>query len=134
MGGCRGSAFTARSCPKRRRSRMEPEFMSAEPHSDTGTSERKPEPESVVQRPWVFRALLGVALVVFLVGLVGGGYQGKLTEVQKNDNSAFLPGSAEATKVDKITTAFNTNNTIPGFLVYHRPGGLTPEDRAKIAR
>jgi RND superfamily putative drug exporter len=113
---------------------MEPEFMSAEPPSETRTSQREPEQESATRRPWVFRALLGVALVVFLVGLVGGGYQSKLTEVQKNDNSAFLPGSAEATKVDKITTGFNTNNTIPGFLVYHRPGGLTPEDRAKIAR
>ncbi|HSP36712.1 MAG TPA: MMPL family transporter [Frankiaceae bacterium] len=97
-----------------------------------GAAERRPGGTRTAPT-WLLRVLLGLGILVFLVGLVGGGYQSKLSEVQKNDNSAFLPGSAEATKVDRITTAFNTNNTIPGFLVYHRPGGLTAADRAAIA-
>jgi MMPL family len=55
-----------------------------------------------------------------------------LSEVQKNDNAAYLPGSAESTKVDKEVQQFDPIQTIPGFLVYQRTSGLTEEDLAKI--
>ncbi len=75
-------------------------------------------------------AVLGVAWLLF--GLAGGQYQGKLSSVQKNDNAAYLPGSAESTKVDNQASQFQHVQTVPGFVVYQRPAGLTPSDRAKI--
>jgi len=37
-----------------------------------------------------FFAVIAVAVLVLLVGGAGGAYQGKLSEVQKNDNSSYL--------------------------------------------
>lgn len=44
-------------------------------------------------------AVIAVAILAFLAGGAGGSYQGKLAEVEKNDNASYLPGSAESTKV-----------------------------------
>jgi len=77
--------------------------------------------------------LVGVLGVLwFLFGAVGGSYQGKLASVQKNDNAAYLPNSAESTKVDHEAQNFRTVQSVPGFVVYQRSGGLTAADRAKI--
>ncbi|MGI8752405.1 MAG: MMPL family transporter [Acidimicrobiales bacterium] len=97
--------------------------------SPTGTS------RSSGRRRWprgaVVVGLLGIAW--FLFGAVGGSYQSKLSTVQKNDNAAYLPSSAESTKVDTESQQFQDIQTIPGFLVYQRLGGLTPADRSKIS-
>ncbi len=74
--------------------------------------------------------LLGI--VFFLFGAVGGKYQGQLSSVQKNDNAAYLPHSAESTKVDTDSEAFQSVQTVPGFVVYQRAGGLSAADRAFI--
>jgi len=85
------------------------------------------------RRP-VFVYVVAVAGVVWLLfGLAGGSYQGKLGDVQKNDNAAYLPNSAESTLVDQASQQFHPVQTIPGFIVYQRHSGLTAEDRAKIA-
>ncbi|WP_137872238.1 MMPL family transporter [Rhodococcus sp. Q] len=91
-------------------------------------------PPPAPRRGWPVLAVLVLAVLVFLVGGAGGAYQGKLTEVQKNDNAAFLPESAESTVAANEAATFVTVQTIPGFVVYHRDGPLTPEDRASIAR
>ncbi len=83
-------------------------------------------------RPWWLWAFVAGALALFILGGTGGSYEGKLGDVQKNDNAAYLPPSAESTKVDKAAQQFNPVGTIPGFLVYHRDSGLTDADRAKI--
>ena len=75
-----------------------------------------------------------VAIVLFLIGLAGGSYQGKLADVQKNDNSSFLPGSADSTKVANAQEKFSNVQTIPGFVVYQRMGGLTAADKAEDRR
>ena len=54
-------------------------------------------------------------------------------DVQKNDNSSFLPASADSTKVSNEAQKFNTVQTIPGFIVYQRTSGLTAADKQKIA-
>jgi RND superfamily putative drug exporter len=73
-----------------------------------------------------------LGIFFFLFGLAGGRYQGKLSTVQKNDNSSFLPGSAESTKVADDSEAFQSIQSIPGFVVYQRPSGLTAGDRSFI--
>ncbi|WP_261553606.1 MMPL family transporter [Frankia tisae] len=85
------------------------------------------------RRPRVVYVFAVLAVGWLLLGAVGGSYQGKLGEVQKNDNAAYLPGSAESTKVDKAAQEFRSLQTIPGFVVYQRGGGLTAADKAKIA-
>src|SRR4051812_9432298 len=89
----------------------------------TGARARRPR---VV---WVFGAL---AVLFLLIGLSGGSYQGKLADVQKNDNSSFLPGSADSTKVANEQEKFASIQSIPGFIVYQRAGGLTAADRQHV--
>ncbi len=60
-----------------------------------------PSPPGRTRRPRVVYAFVLLALALFFLGGIGGSYQGKLGSVQKNDNAAYLPGSAESTKVDK---------------------------------
>lgn len=78
---------------------------------------------------WFFGAL---AFVVLLIGLAGGSFQGKLSDVQKNDNSAFSPSSADSTKVGNASGAFQSIQTIPGNIVFQREGGLTAADKSFI--
>jgi len=92
-------------------------------------------PPAVPPRRRLSRGAVGIAVVgllVFLVGALGGSYQGRLGEVQKNDNAAYLPTTAESTRVADEQRRFADVETVPGFLVYHRDGGLTDADRAAI--
>jgi putative drug exporter of the RND superfamily len=71
--------------------------------------------------------------LVFWLLLVGvaGPLSGKLTDAQENDVAAWLPGSAESTKVLQIQQTFQSPNAIPAVIVYERSSGLTAADRAK---
>ncbi|WP_347343643.1 MMPL family transporter [Jatrophihabitans telluris] len=71
---------------------------------------------------------------MFLVGGVGGQYQAKLGEVQKNDNASYLPGSAESTKVANESEKFLKIESIPGFVLFERTSGLTSADNTAIAK
>jgi RND superfamily putative drug exporter len=70
--------------------------------------------------------------IVLVVALVLTGfmafYSSKLTSVQNNEASSWLPGSAESTEVlDELSQAVDPND-IPTLVVYHRDGGLTDDD------
>jgi len=93
------------------------------------------ERASAGRRRPVFVYIVAVVGILWLVfGLAGGSYQSKLSNVQKNDNAAYLPNSAESTRVDQASQSFHPVQTIPGFIVYQRRAGLTDADKAKIAR
>ena len=102
----------------------------------TSPSQQPPAESRRRQLPRGFAvfAVLTLAIVAFLVGGAGGSYQGKLADVQKNENSDYLPGSAEATKVANESAAFLKVESIPGFIVYSRQSGLTDADRATVNR
>jgi RND superfamily putative drug exporter len=72
-------------------------------------------------------------VAVFLAGGVGESFQGKLSEVQKNDNAAYLPASAESTQAGNEAANFSTSQSLPGFLVFRRKSGLTGEDKIAFA-
>ncbi|MDQ2838805.1 MAG: MMPL family transporter [Actinomycetota bacterium] len=96
------------------------------------------EPSSTSRRRqfgwgWPVIAVLVVAVVTLLAGFAGLGAQSKLSEVQKNDNASYLPGSAESTKVVNESAKFLKLETIPGFVVFHRDSGLTAADKATVA-
>ena len=74
-------------------------------------------------------------VLVFWLLVVGlaGPLAGKLTGAQENDTAAWLPGSAESTKVLEIQQSFQSPDALPAVVVYERAGGLTAADRAKAA-
>jgi putative drug exporter of the RND superfamily len=74
-------------------------------------------------------------VLVFWLILVAvlGPLAGKLTNAEKNDASAWLPGQAESTRVVNLQASFMSPNVFTGVLVYSRPGGLTAADRGKAA-
>jgi len=74
-----------------------------------------------------------VVVGVWLVAVVAlGGFAGKLSSVQKNDASSWLPGSAESTQGLNRLAELRSPNQIPTLVVYHRAGGLTAADYAAI--
>ena len=70
-----------------------------------------------------------------VVAGLGGTAQGKLSGVQSNDNSTFLPKSAESTLVSEAVAQLNESDTLPYLVVVERADGgtLTPEDLQAVA-
>jgi RND superfamily putative drug exporter len=68
---------------------------------------------------------------LILVGALGP-LNGRLESVQENDAAAFLPGSAESTRVLELQRQLPGGQALPAVAVYQRDGGLTPDDQARI--
>jgi RND superfamily putative drug exporter len=76
-----------------------------------------------------------VAASWILLAVVLGPLQPKLQGATKNENSDFLPASADSTRVDNLLKSdFTQGREVDALIVYTRPGGLTPADRARIRR
>ena len=73
-----------------------------------------------------------VVLAWFAIGGVGGPLVGKLSEVASNDNSNFLPPSAESTTVSQVVEKMTDTATLPYLVVIARDSGLTPSDQRAI--
>jgi putative drug exporter of the RND superfamily len=73
----------------------------------------------------VARWLLPALVALLWLGLAGslGPTSGKLTEVQQNDSAAFLPDSAESTRVAELLRGFETERTLPVILLWESAGG-----------
>jgi putative drug exporter of the RND superfamily len=80
---------------------------------------------------WSKWIVLGLWVVVIAVA---APLAGKLTSVEKNDNSAWLPANAEATQVSELQKQFQSDDIAPAVIVYERPSGVTPADQAKVAQ
>ena len=80
---------------------------------------------------WSKWIVLGLWVVVLAAA---GPLAGKLTSVEKNDNSAWLPGNAEATQVSDLQKQFQADDIAPAVIVYERTSGITPADQAKVAQ
>lgn len=83
---------------------------------------------------WV-RILLPTLLIVgWLAGAaVGGPYFGRVSEVSSNDQTTYLPSSADATQVQKILTEFRASDEIPAIVVFAGNDKLTPEQISSIS-
>ncbi|MCI0688702.1 MAG: MMPL family transporter [Sporichthyaceae bacterium] len=77
---------------------------------------------------WV---VLGIWVVIFGVA---GPLSAKLTGAQENDQSAWVPGSAESTEAFERYQAFQPGELIPTVLVYERTSGITPADQAAVTQ
>jgi RND superfamily putative drug exporter len=76
---------------------------------------------------WMVLAFWIVMVVVF------GGFAAKLSNVQDNQASSWLPSSAESTKALAKLTPFQDPNDIPTTLVYERRSGLSADNLRTIA-
>ncbi|MFC8080019.1 MMPL family transporter [Streptomyces sp. NPDC057307] len=74
---------------------------------------------------WVVIALWAVVLVPALM------LAGKLGDAEENDNSAWLPGNAEATAVVERAQKLMPADSVPAIVIYDRAGGVTDADLAK---
>lgn len=82
------------------------------------------------------RILIYAILILGWLGAaaIGGPTFGKLSTVQTNDQTAFLPTSAEATQALEWQQKFRTSDAIPAVVVIADPGPLDPEAAAQLAR
>ena len=72
-----------------------------------------------------------LVLVFWLLAVgVGGAYGSKLTDVQNNETSSWLPATAESTQALDKLTPFYDPDSIPTVVAYERESGLTPDDMA----
>lgn len=101
------------------------------------TPENAPIPpirERSRRHSWV-RVLLPVALIlVWLVGAgLGGPLFGKVDEVSSNDQTSYLPESADATQVQKLLGEFTDSDAIPAIAVFVGDGELSESDLQTIS-
>src|SRR3954466_13751467 len=68
--------------------------------------------------------------ILAVMGL--GSFAGKLTEVQNNEASSWLPGNAESTKALDKLQPFQDQNAIPTTVVYSKGSGFTEQDLATM--
>jgi RND superfamily putative drug exporter len=73
-----------------------------------------------------------VLVAVVVITGVMATFSVKLADVQNNEASSWLPGSAESTQVLEELSASVDPNDIPTLVVYHRDGGLTDADLAAM--
>jgi putative drug exporter of the RND superfamily len=75
-----------------------------------------------------------LVLLLWLIALgVGSVYGSKLTDVQNNESSSWLPESAESTRAMAELAPFYDPDSIPTVVAYERGSGLTREDVAAAA-
>ncbi|KTR42703.1 membrane protein [Curtobacterium oceanosedimentum] len=75
-----------------------------------------------------------VILAWLVVAGIGGPVFGKISEVATNDQTSFLPASADATRVQERATEFRQASGAPAIVVLERDGGLTRDDLAAADR
>jgi uncharacterized membrane protein YdfJ with MMPL/SSD domain len=74
----------------------------------------------------VLLAWVAIAALAFPLG-------GRLTGVQRNDVSSYLPRNAESTRVNRQLAGFPDSGSLAAVVVYRRETGLTAADRARAA-
>lgn len=89
--------------------------------------------ERARRRSWA-RVFIPVALIlVWLVGAsLGGPLFGKIDEVSSNDQTNYLPESADATQVQKLLGEFNDSEAIPAIALFTSTEELTEADLTAI--
>lgn len=87
-------------------------------HGDQSTGKTVPK--------WLRIFIPALLIMVWLAGAsVGGPYFGKIDEVSSNDQTSYLPNSADATQVQKLLGEFKDSNEIPAVVVLAGESALT---------
>jgi RND superfamily putative drug exporter len=88
---------------------------------------------AILSLPAGRRAKWAVLAGWLLVLVIAGPLAGKLSGVEQNDAKAWLPATAESTRVLDLQARVQSPNVYPAVVVYDRPAGITAADRAKAA-
>src|SRR4051794_41834518 len=80
------------------------------------------------------RWLLPAIIALLWFGLAGplGSLGGGLSDVQQNDSAAFLPDSAESTRVTELQRGFQTSRALPVILLWEGDRKLGPQQLAQV--
>lgn len=82
---------------------------------------------------WLRIFLPAVLILVWLTAAgIGGPYFGKVNEVSSNDPTAYLPESAEATRVQELQSEFTDSEGIPAVVVFVADQELSQEQLIQI--
>ncbi|WP_087010518.1 MMPL family transporter [Leucobacter sp. 7(1)] len=87
------------------------------------------------RRRWL-RILLPAILILgwLTVSGIGGPYFGKVSEVSSNDQTTYLPTSADATQVQQRAGEFRDSEDIPAVVVMTSDTALTPDQLESLTR
>ena len=98
-------------------------------HTDTDSTTRP----RIRRRSWVRILLPAVLIIAWLVGAgLGGPLFGKVGEVSSNDQTTYLPSSADATQVQSLLGEFNDADAIPAIAVFVGDSDLTDDQLVAI--
>src|SRR3712207_525660 len=80
------------------------------------------------------RWLLPALVLLVWLGAAGplGSLSGQLTGLQENDTAAFLPDSAESTRVAELQQGFSPTESIPAVLLWEGDGALDEQTLGTI--
>ncbi|WP_026918211.1 MMPL family transporter [Gordonia shandongensis] len=83
----------------------------------------------------IIRSLLPAVVLLVWLGIAGatGPLAGALAGVTTNDASAFLPASAESTRVSDELPGFTDTDFFPAIVVAEKDSPMTAGDRAAVA-
>nr|WP_315265949.1 efflux RND transporter permease subunit [Microbacterium lemovicicum] len=88
---------------------------------------------SVSPSRWLRVGIPALLVLIWLIGgSIGGPYFGKVDEVSSNDQSSFLPQSADATQVSERLPEFLGDESIPAVVVVTGDGALSETQIADI--
>lgn len=82
---------------------------------------------------WLRVLLPALLILVWLVGAgIGGPYFGKVSEVSSNDQTSYLPESADATRVQAQLGEFSDSDAIPAVVVFVGDDELTDAEIERL--
>src|SRR5450631_1227972 len=96
------------------------------------SADRLAEVGKLARLPAGRRSKWAVLIFWVIVAALAAGSSGLLMGAEKNDATAWLPVSAESTKVIQASQQFQSKDEIPTIVVYERAAGLTPQDMASV--
>src|SRR5581483_3648331 len=79
-------------------------------------------------------ARLGIVLAWLVFGGLGGSFAQRFQNVQKNEESSFLPGSSESVRELTLAKRFPSGERLAAITVVRRDGGLTSRDLAAVGQ
>jgi RND superfamily putative drug exporter len=79
-------------------------------------------------------ARIGIVVVWLVFGGLGGSFAQRFQNIQKNEESSFLPGSSESVKELTLAKRFPSGERFTAVTVVRRNTGLNPGDLAAVAR
>ncbi len=101
--------------------------MNSQPRLLTASRPQQSKPSG---RGWVWLLVLVLIGGWLALSGLGGPFFGKISDVATNDQSTFLPASAESTKVTDRLGEFQTGEGAPAIIIATRDGGLEADDQS----